>query len=334
MREGIDCKGKNWKEKIKVSSRIKDLTEQKFGYLQPLFVVEGKSGETLWLCQCNCGNQLVVDRRNLENGHSSSCGCYQKECSKNKREEHNKLLVGKRFGRLVVTSYDGRFSKNNSSYSHSYHTCQCDCGKITQIRTSHLISGKIQSCGCIRNEKFSSISSKSLIGQKFGLLTVIELIGSNERKLHMWKCTCECGGIKIIDTNSLTTGKIKSCGCINRSFGETIIQKILEEKKISYKKEYAFKDLVSENGGYLRYDFAILKNNKPIRLIEFDGEQHNSPREFFGGQEGLQKLVSNDFLKNQYASSHNIPLIRIPYSYRDKITLSLLFGDKFLVNKE
>lgn len=38
----------------------------------------------------------------------------------------------------------------------------------------------------------------------------------------------------------------------------------------------------------------------------------------------------NDTLKNQYALSHNIPLVRIPYSKRDSMTLDDILGDSYL----
>ena len=48
-------------------------------------------------------------------------------------------------------------------------------------------------------------------------------------------------------------------------------------------REY-FKDLIGDNN-ILRYDFILLKNNKPYRLIEYDGEQHFKPIGYFGGEE-------------------------------------------------
>lgn len=64
-----------------------------------------------------------------------------------------------------------------------------------------------------------------------------------------------------------------SCGCLRSSYGEIIIENILKENHILYKKKYEFKDLLSENQIPLRFDFAILnENNQVIRIIEYDGE--------------------------------------------------------------
>ena len=47
--------------------------------------------------------------------------------------------------------------------------------------------------------------------------------------------------------------------------------------------------------------------------------------------ESLEIIQEWDRLKNEYAKNHNLPLVRIPYWYRDKITLDMLLGDQFLI---
>ena len=71
-----------------------------------------------------------------------------------------------------------------------------------------------------------------------------------------------------------------------------------------------------------------MENDKVIRLIEFDGEQHYKQEDFFWKLEITQH---RDNLKNIYAKENNIPLVRIPYYKRDCITLEDLMGDRFLV---
>ena len=83
----------------------------------------------------------------------------------------------------------------------------------------------------------------------------------------------------------------------------------------------------------MRYDFILLQNDVPYRLIEFDGEQHFHPidRGFMAGQERFNKQKESDNIKNEYARAHNIPLVRIPYKERDNITLEMLMSDKYLI---
>lgn len=58
---------------------------------------------------------------------------------------------------------------------------------------------------------------KSLIGEKFGKLTVLkqaeDYIYPNGNRLSRWECLCECGNIVVVNGNSLTSGRTKSCGC-------------------------------------------------------------------------------------------------------------------------
>lgn len=56
-------------------------------------------------------------------------------------------LTGKRFGRLIVIR-----RMDHDKWGHSTWLCQCDCGKEKIIRSDHLLSNKIQSCGCLHNE--------------------------------------------------------------------------------------------------------------------------------------------------------------------------------------
>ena len=57
-----------------------DITGQRFGSLVAIKRVESnKSGKARWLCQCDCGNQKIIDRYCLTKGWTKSCGCLQTE---------------------------------------------------------------------------------------------------------------------------------------------------------------------------------------------------------------------------------------------------------------
>lgn len=60
--------------------------------------------------------------------------------------------------------------------------------------------------------------NKNLLGKVYGKLTVIKLvdpyISPKGKKFARWICKCECGNTTITLTNSLTSGKRKSCGCL------------------------------------------------------------------------------------------------------------------------
>lgn len=54
-----------------------------------------------------------------------------------------------------------------------------------------------------------------LIGKRFGRLVVLERIYTGKRSTHC-ACSCDCGAIKSVLVNSLTTGKTRSCGCLRK----------------------------------------------------------------------------------------------------------------------
>lgn len=55
-------------------------------------------------------------------------------------------------------------------------------------------------------------AAKSLAGQTFGRLTVLERYGSRQGRVN-WLCRCECGKLHEAVSHALTSGHTKSCGC-------------------------------------------------------------------------------------------------------------------------
>lgn len=52
-----------------------------------------------------------------------------------------------------------------------------------------------------------------LMGQRFGMLTVIERAESKKNGAVRWKCLCDCGNSTIVEGRELKRGKSRSCGC-------------------------------------------------------------------------------------------------------------------------
>jgi hypothetical protein len=57
------------------------------------------------------------------------------------------IQEGQRFGRLTVSVEIARQGKFRA------FRCQCDCGRIKDVRLSHLTMGKILSCGCYHRDQ-------------------------------------------------------------------------------------------------------------------------------------------------------------------------------------
>lgn len=52
-----------------------------------------------------------------------------------------------------------------------------------------------------------------LTGKKFGRLTVIEFDHKDKQRHIYWKCRCDCGNIRVVNSYNIISGKTKSCGC-------------------------------------------------------------------------------------------------------------------------
>lgn len=64
---------------------IKDLTGQTFGRWTVIeYAGKDKYNNALWLCECSCEDKTrrIVNGNNLRRGISTSCGCFQRELSK------------------------------------------------------------------------------------------------------------------------------------------------------------------------------------------------------------------------------------------------------------
>lgn len=269
MRSGIDCHGVYWEE-IELKKTMKDISGQQFEKITPSFPVriDGNNRHLHWLCKCECGNIVAIRGNSLRNGHAKSCGCLTLELLHNKFQKKRDSMIGRRFGKLTVVSFDCLKPRVGDQLE-SYYWCQCDCG-------GPLVSK----------------AAPSLV----------------------------CGGTQ-------------SCGCMH-SVGELNIIKLLNDNHIRYIHDQAyFKDLFGCDGGLLRYDFILFDDmDTPYRIIEFDGEQHSKPVACFGGLECFEKQKKHDLIKNQYAISHNIPIVRIPYYMRDIMDFDTLMGSKYIIH--
>ena len=99
-------------------------------------------------------------------------------------------------------------------------------------------------------------------------------------------------------------------------------KKILQQMNVKYSTQYSFNELKGKN--FLRFDFCILDKDEIKCLIEYQGEQHYTPIEYFGGQEVFHRQQEYDNLKRKYCQEHNIKLVEIPYWDYNKISAEYL----------
>lgn len=56
-------------------AQLVDLTGQRFGKLTVIKYNGSQRKRSSWLCQCDCGNQVIVNQQELQVGDTISCGC-------------------------------------------------------------------------------------------------------------------------------------------------------------------------------------------------------------------------------------------------------------------
>lgn len=189
---------------------LMDLSGQRFGRLT---VLERNlsAKRTSWVCVCDCGGRKSVDAAALRSGNTSSCGCYQIDRA---RQSNARDISGMVFGRLTVMHRDS-FGKKGSRWF-----CSCTCGGSIVARIDSLTSGTTASCGCIRAEAIAAANRLDIAGHRFGKLTAIARFDTDKRGSARWRCSCDCGGEKIVTVAKLRYGITVSCGCARRVAGQ------------------------------------------------------------------------------------------------------------------
>ena len=65
-----------------------DLTGQRFGRLTVLERAGSRSGNSVWLCKCDCGVEKSILRSHLISGSTKSCGCLAKQSVGERSKTH------------------------------------------------------------------------------------------------------------------------------------------------------------------------------------------------------------------------------------------------------
>lgn len=125
----------------------KDITGERYNKLIAIKPIGKNKKGTIWLCQCDCGNQINVPIVSLTQKWRGSCGCLLggTKCQN---------LVGKKFGRLTVLKSVGRlpYPMDKNHKTQPAWECLCDCGKKVIKISRALLHDKTKSCGCLQKE--------------------------------------------------------------------------------------------------------------------------------------------------------------------------------------
>ena len=126
--------------------------------------------------------------------------------------QKSKELTGMKFGELTAIKIVG------STPNGKIWECKCSCGKVANVVSARLLSGKTKSCGHL---KYEHRRLKELVGKKFGRLEIL----AEGKTSQYCICKCDCGNIGGYYISNVVSGKTQSCGC----FQKERVREILEE---------------------------------------------------------------------------------------------------------
>lgn len=239
--------------------------------------------------------------------------------SRRKTLEQAKQDVLDKFGgeyELMIDEY-----KSNKEKIAIKHNLDNGDSHIFHMRLNDLLSG--HKCNfCVPSKLTNEIANKNIkqkTNNEFELVSNITKARSVITVRHI-----ECGTEFECTYYAVTRDNV-SCPKCNGSKGENALEKLFEERNISYKSQYKIPEC--KNKKVLPFDFLI--EYKGIKaLIEFDGIQHYKP---IYGEDKFKKRQKNDCIKTKFCKDNDIPLLRIKDTFIKNMDVIL---DNFLFNLE
>lgn len=124
------------------------------------------------------------------------------------------------------------------------------CGKIYITRAEQIKKGK--DCGCTTRIKMND----SII----------------------WKCVCDCGKISFVNSGSLTSGRIKSCGCLRKPHEIEQGKRLAKESKKQCIDGTSIRSITMKkpktNTSGIKGVYWDKNRNKWVAQIEFKGKTY------------------------------------------------------------
>lgn len=182
------------------------------------------------------------------------------------------------------------------------HKCKID-NYEWYARPNNILEGR----GCPKCSNRVRRTHDDYVKEVFEINPDIEVVGTyvNVHTSILHKCKVD-NYEWLVEPHNILAGK--GCPKCCESKGEKEICTLLKNNNIKYISQYKFDDCKDIKS--LPFDFYLPDYNI---LIEYDGEQHYRPIEYFGGDEQFKKQQKHDEIKNEYCKNNNIKLLRIPY---------------------
>lgn len=301
-KKGVSCIPKKKTQKD-IEKEMTHLIGDEYSLLSPY----KNSKEKMIVIHNICGHKYSVNWNNFKSGRR--CPNCSGRMTNEEFLDKVRLLAGNEY--TFLEKYI------TSGYKIKVRHDIVGCGYTYEVTPNHFLKGRrCPKCWFKSKRKTNDEFVQevySLVGDEY--LPISEYVSSRD-KIELYHN--ECGKSYMVRPNEFLQGN--RCPNCKRSEGEVRISNILKIKGISFIEELSFDGFVGEYNVPYKYDFGVLsQENELLFLIEFDGEQHFRPVDFFGGQKGFESRQKNDRLKDEYAKFNNIPLLRIPYTEIDRV---------------
>jgi len=252
-----------------------------------------------------CGHEYMVRPSSIIKGGNRCPKCQRRGTKLTNKDFLDELPVGFDDEFTLLGAYEGIRSKLLVEHR---------CGYQYETTPEILLGGS----GCPK----CYFKRKTKTNEKF-LEEVREVEGDNYKFLDPYKTQVvplrvkhsKCGKVYSVKPVRFFDGN--RCPYCKSSRGEKLVKDTLSDLGIEHERQYSFPDC--KNKHVLLFDFGVLLEGKLLGLIEYDGEQHYKSVEFWGGEETLRYIQTNDSIKNAYCVKNSIPLLRIPYWEKDDI---------------
>ena len=201
-------------------------------------------------------------------------------------------------------------------------------GDFEQTPMAHLRGQGCPKCGTIKGHKNITFSTEQFIEKAKQIhkdyydYSKVNYINKRQKVLII----CPIHGEFWQEAGHHMQGH--GCPRCNQSKGELLIEKYLSCNNIPYIRQYSVDIDTSINPtGYAYIDFYLPDFNC---FIEYNGIQHYTPQEHFGGQIQFNKQKSRDLFIKDYCENNNIDLLEIKYDLSNQDIINTI--EKYLIN--
>lgn len=142
-----------------IQNNLIDYTNKKYNnctIIKPV-IDEFKTSKDNWYIKCDCGKIFISKPNLLQSNRVKSCGCYKKQCLK------NRVLVKQLHYYNFINKYNVQLLEpliKNKNKANDIWIALCNCGIKFEVNAGSILYNITKSCGCKKRESSSNTFKK------------------------------------------------------------------------------------------------------------------------------------------------------------------------------